>query len=134
MPITPYEYFLIENRSTDHDEDGLNVVQGASGVIIEVDDYDYDIPGPGILIWHIDERIIAAGLAANAVNTDPARRGVDLEEADGAQDIGELFPGIIPGTLTPENGLSWETMRDRWERENAPPRWWVLRSHGLPLI
>jgi len=108
VPVTPYEYFLIENRSTDYNEDGLNVVQGVSGVIIEVDDYDYDIPGPGMLIWHIDERIIAAGLAANAVNTDPARRGVDLEEADGAQDIGELFPGIIPGTLTPENGLPWD--------------------------
>ncbi len=105
IPVTPYEYFLVENRLKDFDFDGLNFIRAESGVLLEVDDYDYDIPGSGLLIWHIDEKIIAAGLQENTVNTNPRKRGVDLEEADGSQDIGELFPGLIPGLLSPENGL-----------------------------
>ncbi len=70
------------------------------GVVVGADDYDWALPGGldeddnvlngGILIWHIDERRLRAGLPDNRVNVDPLRRGVDLEEADGAQDIG--FP------------------------------------------
>ncbi|MBN2667573.1 MAG: T9SS type A sorting domain-containing protein, partial [Bacteroidales bacterium] len=43
----------------------------------------------GILIWHIDEAVIDRQLSVRGVNAYPERRGVDLEEADGAQDIGE---------------------------------------------
>ncbi len=112
VPISPTEYYLIENRQTDSDGDSINVTIAASGVVIEVDDYDTDIPGSGILIWHIDERVIAGGLIENKVNVNKYHRGVDLEEADGSQDIGEVFPGIIPGTLTPENGLPWDAFYD----------------------
>lgn len=73
---------------------------GFEGVLIDADDFDWALPGGfddidvlrngGILIWHVDERIIADGLATNTVNVDPNRRGVDLEEADSAQDLG--FP------------------------------------------
>ncbi|MCP4724976.1 MAG: hypothetical protein GY863_08075, partial [bacterium] len=112
VPISPTEYYLIENRQTDYSGDSLNVTLGASGVLIQVDDYDADIPGSGILIWHIDEKVIADGLADNKVNVNKYHRGVDLEEADGSQDIGEVFPGIIPGTMTPENGLQWDAYYD----------------------
>ncbi len=105
VPISPTEYFLIENRQQDFAGDNLKVVRGASGVILEVDDYDIDVPGSGILIWHIDERIIAAGLSSNSVNNDPDIHGIDLEEADGSQDIGESFSGILPGFATPANGI-----------------------------
>ena len=108
IPITPTEYFLIENRQQDFAGDGLHLTKGASGVVLEADDYDVDIPGSGLLIWHIDERIIAAGLRNYCVNADPYMRGVDLEEADGSQDIGESFPGLLPGVLSPENGLEWD--------------------------
>ncbi len=70
------------------------------GVILSADNYDYVLPGGkdpegndlngGILIWHIDESRILAGLQDNTVNADSSRRGVSLEEADGANDIG--FP------------------------------------------
>jgi len=40
------------------------------------------VPDEGLLIWHIDERIINENLATNTVNADLNRRGVDLEEAD----------------------------------------------------
>ena len=106
VPISPTEYFLIENRQQDFAGDDLNAVVSASGVILEVDDYDVDVPGSGLLIWHIDDRVIADGLSGNAVNTNIDRKGIDLEEADGSQDIGEPFPGILPGFSTPENGIS----------------------------
>lgn len=77
------------------------------GVVVGVDDYDFAVPGGldedgnelngGLLIWHVDERRLAEGMPANRVNADPERRAVDVEEADGAQDIG--FP--IPGSFGP---------------------------------
>jgi hypothetical protein len=47
--------------------------------------------GSGILIWHIDENIIEANFSAdftdNSVNGDETHKGVDLEEADGVQNM-----------------------------------------------
>lgn len=82
------------------------------GVLIDVDNPDFALPGGldygndrkpgtdddrelngGVLIWHINESVIKAN--PTAVNADDQNRGVDLEEADGAQDIG--FP--IDGSL-----------------------------------
>ena len=125
VAVSASEYFLIENRNRDLDNDGLTltiyrdgqtftqVVENGQedfnsididgfegGVVVDVDDFDWALPGGvdeddndlngGILVWHIDERVLAGGLSENRVNVDPVRRGVDLEEADGAQDIG--FP------------------------------------------
>jgi hypothetical protein len=83
------------------------------GVVINVSNFDWSLPGGldvgpdrepgtsddrllngGILIWHIDERAINAGLADNTVNNDLNRRGVRLVEADGAQDIGKPSAGV----------------------------------------
>lgn len=77
------------------------------GVVTDVSDFEWSLPGAldigpdgsggtsddrllngGILIWHIDEAVIKNGLVSQTVNANPQRRGVDLEEADGAQDIG----------------------------------------------
>ncbi len=75
------------------------------GVIIDVSHFDFSLPGGrttlstdgqqleknlngGILIWHIDENVIRNGIFANNINNNPVHRGVDLKEADGAQDIG----------------------------------------------
>ncbi|MCL5019915.1 MAG: FG-GAP-like repeat-containing protein, partial [Patescibacteria group bacterium] len=105
IPISKEEYFLIENRQQDYAKDSLKSVISPRGVLLEVDDYDFDIPGSGLLIWHIDERVIAQGLINNTVNADPQHRGIDLEEADGAQDIGEVFEGALPGFALPVNGI-----------------------------
>ena len=45
--------------------------------------------GSGLLIWHVDEGVIRAVWDAerNLFNGDPARKSVDLEEADGIQDL-----------------------------------------------
>ena len=116
--VSEAEYFLIENRMRDPEGDGLrlrvwqdgttveqhieavtdefgryNVEAFVGGVVTGVDNYDFALPGRdsdgnqypgGFLIWHVDERLIESG----AVNADPDRRGLDLEEADSAQDLG----------------------------------------------
>lgn len=79
------------------------------GVVVDVSNYDFALPGGpadvleetngddervlngGMLIWHVDEGIIDSRLAANrGINDDPLAKGVNLMEADGAQDIGRL--------------------------------------------
>jgi len=115
VPISAKEYFLLENRQRDVNRDGVAVGRDANGVkvifkpdetleagapigvITEVDEYDFGLPGSGILIWHVDESVIEARYAENRVNADPDHRGVDLEEADGAQDIGRAYGFLDPG-------------------------------------
>ncbi|MFC1502024.1 FG-GAP-like repeat-containing protein [bacterium] len=131
VPINDHEYFLIENRNHDADGDGYaRGVDGsgvdvtfrpdgliesteAAGVIVSVDDYDYDLPGSGILIWHIDEEVIAQNIAENRINSDKTMRGVDLEEADGAQDIGEAY-GLFDAGSGSETGV----LHDAWFMDN----------------
>ncbi|HUV37322.1 MAG TPA: hypothetical protein VMX58_10325 [Patescibacteria group bacterium] len=46
------------------------------------------ITGSGLMIWHIDESVIVQQLESGGrPEDDPARKGVDLEEADGIQDL-----------------------------------------------
>jgi hypothetical protein len=73
------------------------------GVVVSVDQYDFALPGGvdefgnplmgGLLIWHVDENRLRTGIATNRVNADPSARGIDLEEADSAQDIGYTSNG-----------------------------------------
>jgi len=51
------------------------------------------LPASGLLIWHIDEDRINNGITNYTINGNREKRGVDLEEADGAQDIG--YPNIF---------------------------------------
>jgi M6 family metalloprotease-like protein len=85
-PIDTTEYFLLENRQ----QIGF--------------DQSYPAGSHGLLIWHIDEEVIAAGLPSNTVNGDVNHKGVDLEEADGLNhldvgsdwnrgDAGDFYPG-----------------------------------------
>ena len=80
------------------------VVDGfVGGVVVGVDNYDWALPGGvdedenelngGFLIWHVDERRLQAGFADNSVNVGTETRAIDLEEADGAQDIGHPSAG-----------------------------------------
>ncbi len=119
VPLNSSEYYLIENRIRDAYDNGSTItytigdvvitktfpndttgyrsfdVDSLSGVIIDVDEFDWAVPGNGIVIWHIDENVINEKIAENKVNTDKTRRGVDIEEADGVQDIGEVFYTIF---------------------------------------
>jgi hypothetical protein len=142
VPISSTEYFLVENRMRDVNNDGANIryvlggdtltkrftqdrtgfyswsVDSVPGVVIDVDEYDWAIPGlindtsnfkGGIVIWHIAENVINNRLADNKINTDKQRRGVDVEEADGIQDIGERFQTIFGDIVIGEG-----TYQDLW--------------------
>lgn len=50
--------------------------------------------GSGVYIWHIDEGVVqwAFDQPSNLFNSDPDRKSVDLEEADGIQDLDSRTP------------------------------------------
>ncbi len=145
LPISAQEYFLVENRNRDAHNDGETLtirwngqqftktylqddndfnasnVDSIYGNVINVDELDWSLPGGvgylgGILIWHIDETVIDNNLAANTINADPAHRGVNLEEADGSQDIGQTY-----GLLDPGSGSEDGSPLDFWFAGNVSP-------------
>ncbi len=129
VPITEDEYFLLENRQQDPNHDGITYgrdengrrvkfdstgtlkAEEGLGVITRIDEYDYGLPGSGILIWHIDERVIRQNLLSNTVNNDPSHRGVKLIECDGPQDIGQIYSMFTAGYGT-EAGDYWDPYWD----------------------
>ncbi len=110
------------------DTSGFNAfdITALSGNIIDVEDFDWSLPGGvdndgtfydgGILVWHIDEGVIARNRATNTINADPKRRGVDVEEADGSQDIGQEY-----GFLSAGSGSETGTALDFWFEGNPSP-------------
>ncbi len=83
------------------------------GVLVNVSNFDWSLPGGldaaadeandpgedrelngGMLIWHIDDAVIRRTIDDNAINANFDRRGVSLQEADGAQDIGRPAQGL----------------------------------------
>jgi hypothetical protein len=114
-------------RTFRRDTTGFNAfdVSQLSGNIVDVEDMDWSLPGGvddttfydgGVLIWHIDERVIAATVSTNSVNADPTHRGVDLEEADGSQDIGQSY-----GTFAAGSGSEIGTALDFWYAGSNSP-------------
>lgn len=142
VPISEKEYFLLENRvagevSIDSIQAVLSDQRGelvsmreiletnfpdqvvfsdSTGVLVDVLNPDIGLPGGGVLIWHIDERVIEANRAENRINADPDFRGVDLEEADGSQDIGAEFDFLSGGA-----GSELGTSLDLWFEDNSAP-------------
>ncbi|HTY10723.1 MAG TPA: T9SS type A sorting domain-containing protein [Bacteroidota bacterium] len=145
VPISAQEYFLVENRDRDahkngetltirwngqqftktylQDDDDFNAfnVDSIYGTVVDVDELDWSLPGAvgylgGILIWHIDETVIDANLATNTINANPTHRGVNLEEADGSQDIGQSY-----GLLDPGSGTEDGSPIDYWFKGNSSP-------------
>ncbi len=101
-------------------------ISALDGVIMDVEDPDWSLPGGvddagvfydgGALIWHIDEGVINQNLSSNGVNADPKRRGVDVEEADGSQDIGQQYGSFSAGSGSEEG-----TALDFWYQGNSSP-------------
>jgi M6 family metalloprotease-like protein len=50
--------------------------------------------GSGLLIYHVDPSTIAANFVANTVVGNPLHKGVDLEEADGIEDLDDYARSI----------------------------------------
>lgn len=71
------EYFLVENRYMSGYDSGLQGCLNGSPT-----------EGGGLAIWHIDKAILADGCVTwNSCNANRKHRLVDLEEADGTQDL-----------------------------------------------
>jgi hypothetical protein len=150
VTISPTEYFLVENRNRDPQQNGQVVhssyrgtvrdqfwrrdttgfnafdISALAGVVTDVEDFDWSLPGGvddagtfydgGALIWHIDDAIIARTIGTNSVNANPELRGVDVEEADGSQDIGQQY-----GSFTGGSGSEEGTALDFWYEGNGSP-------------
>ena len=139
IKISSNEYFLIENRNNwifeNADIDSLrrkeeykisddqighwfDTVLGelsitqfdtVGGVFTKFDNYDYGLPGSGLLIWHIRE---PEEELSSGINNDPDNQAIQLEEADGAVDIG--YTSSHPLFTQHVNG--WEF--DLWYADN----------------
>jgi len=87
--------------------------------------YIYDgfrIIGSGLFIWHIDENVIEANLANNAVNGDPNHFGVALEEADGIEQMASQRPDYYmrggPGDAFRAGHQIWDDYAKVWIMPN----------------
>jgi hypothetical protein len=110
------------------DTAGFNAfdISALAGTVTDVEDLDWSLPGGvddagvmydgGILIWHVDEPVIQATIVDDGVNANPDRRGVDLEEADGSQDIGQAYGQFSAGSGSEEG-----TALDFWYKGSASP-------------
>ncbi len=98
---------MVEQRVENGDSlfNSVTTTGFTGGVVVGADGYDWALPGGvdsednielngGLLIWHVDERRLRAGLADHAVNVGE-ERAIDLEEADGPQDIGYPSGGLF---------------------------------------
>ena len=104
VPISPSEYYLVANRVHDTNFNGrfdfgdadLDGWPENADTLLGAE-FDYfltsttnppGLTGSGVLIWHIDESVILASIEVGGYpNDDASRKGVDLEEADGIQDL-----------------------------------------------
>jgi M6 family metalloprotease-like protein len=104
VPISPSEYYLVANRVHDTDFDGSfdfgdvdgDRFPGNRDTLLDAE-FDFfltsttnppGLTGSGIYVWHIDESVIISSIDGGGYpNDDAARKGVDLEEADGIQDL-----------------------------------------------
>ena len=101
IPIDAREYFLLENRQQrgqrgvveDEDEEKVWIdpdqVTIEESVWVAMEEYDAFVPGSGVLIWHVDEGVMARAEDPNAANNQLHWKGIALEEADGYRDIGD---------------------------------------------
>ncbi|MEC7416443.1 MAG: M6 family metalloprotease domain-containing protein, partial [Candidatus Thermoplasmatota archaeon] len=101
------EYFLLENRQQTR--------------------YDTYLPGEGLLIWHIDEDIMFSKWSSNTVNNDEDHKGMDLEEADGNDDLdsganrGDNGDPFRSGSFSKDsypNSLAYNGSESGWKIEN----------------
>ncbi len=102
-------------RMTFKDDYSVEVEPGFR-VPVRADDLDFDSPGSGIVIWHHDsglDNLIDEG----RFNSVDELRGLDIEEADGAQDIGRNYPFLTPGY-----GTDYGIFEDAWYGDNSAYR------------
>ncbi len=63
-----------------------NEIDITHSVITKFKNYDVGLPGAGILIWHINEKLINDN--QGGINNIPDQKAISIEEADGSVDVG----------------------------------------------
>ena len=144
IDINDSEYFLIENRVNyfrkgvsldsirykawkESDSypsfiksliDSVNIETDSNRVLTSIPNYDIGLPGSGLLIWHIDENRIHSGIGDYAINKNINSIGIDIEEADGAQDIGYESFFMFNDPSSGYFGDMWFTENEEYYRAN----------------
>jgi len=114
VPISSTEYYLLENRQFDLDGDeasGLRLDSATNVILGPADtaqipgvppqltrEYDFLLPGTGMVIWHVDEGVAALdyvtsdaapnNFLGNTLQWDENRRFLRVIEADGLSQLG----------------------------------------------
>ena len=83
--IPGYFFDVLTNRL---DPGQINISE-ATNVILGVDNYNYGLPGSGLLIWSVNEDLINDLDFSLGINNDPSNKAIEIKEADGARDIGQ---------------------------------------------
>ncbi len=109
VPISENEYYLIENRLVDTDgretamllDESTYVFQGPVDLNTRefTGEYDYLMPGSGMLIFHVDEGVAGLDYDGDGMNNfddndlqwDPDRKFISLVEADGLVNFGGFY-------------------------------------------
>jgi len=138
------EYYLIENRNNwfrkgvDIDSsrlsvwektekypnyidvlfDSTGITRNEFGVVTKINNYNMSMPASGILIWHIDENKILNSINSYKINANILDKGIDLEEADGAQDIGYIS-NLITDPSSGYWGDMWFNSNNQFFRSNT---------------
>ncbi|MCE9628238.1 MAG: hypothetical protein K8R56_10035 [Candidatus Eisenbacteria bacterium] len=123
LRLSTDEYLILENRYLSPaaavrllQDDTTRVVLGPR----EPDRFEWDalLPGSGVLAWHIDESVIpfTTSLRVNpdfGFNTNHRRLGLQMLEADGLDDLGDVgSPFLLGSELDPFQASVMPTLTD----------------------
>ncbi len=113
VPLSSDEYLLLENRYLSPADTLLELdADSLTKVVLGPklpDRYEYDAlePGPGMLVWHVDESVVPfdRSLRVNpdyGLNSNWARQGLQVIEADKLDDLGDSgSPFMLGSPLDP---------------------------------
>ena len=113
VPLSSEEYLLMENRYQSPADTLLQLDSDSTTKVVlgtklpNADEFDALVPGGGILVWHVDESVVPYtwSLRPNpdyALNSNWARQGLQVIEADGLDDLGDPgSPYILGSPLDP---------------------------------
>ena len=100
LDLSSDEYLILENRNIADASLVRLQRDDTTGVVLgprDPDRYEWDalLPGAGVLVWHVDESVIPflTSLRTNpdfGFNSNFRRRGLQIIEADGLDDLGDL--------------------------------------------
>ncbi|MFM8558256.1 MAG: immune inhibitor A domain-containing protein, partial [bacterium] len=123
LDLSSDEYLILENRYLApaaavrlKQDDSTRVVLGP--LLPDSLEYDALLPGGGVLVWHVDESVLPfnTSLRVNpdfGFNTNHRRYGLQLIEADGLDDLGDVgSPFLLGSVLDPYQASVAPTLSD----------------------